>query len=98
MNHCVGLSFTESLLSHKTSWEEVMAKRSKALVHVLSSAKGREFESRSPQRKLGNNKNIKEPGQKSLKTCHHPLPHLNGHSGFECNGITLKHSVVRFHL
>ena len=31
-----------------------MAERSKALVHVLSCAKGLEFKSRSPQRKLGN--------------------------------------------
>ena len=28
--------------------EEVMAEPSKALVHVLSSARGREFQSRSP--------------------------------------------------
>ena len=33
---------------------EVMTERSKKLVHVLSSAKGHEFESQSPKRKLGN--------------------------------------------
>ena len=34
-------------------WEEKMAQRSKELVHVHSRAKGCEFGSRSPQRKLG---------------------------------------------
>ena len=35
-----------------------MAERSKVLVHVLSSAKGREFKSRSPRRKLGSKTNV----------------------------------------